>query len=58
MGRWTYYAYDARGRQIQVKDNLGNLATTTYDAAGNVTARTDALGHTTSYLYDAARHRP
>ncbi|MCT9078970.1 ricin-type beta-trefoil lectin domain protein [Streptomyces fulvoviolaceus] len=50
--RSTTYKYDARGDQIEAKDNKGNLWTWTYDARGRVKKATDPDAGTTTTTYD------
>ncbi|MGN6154075.1 MAG: putative Ig domain-containing protein [Lysobacteraceae bacterium] len=54
-GTVTQYAYDRRGRQVQVTQVLGasrsETVSSTYDAFDRVLTTTDARGATTSWVY-------
>lgn len=57
LGHRTEFEYDRAGRQIVVRDALGNETTTAHDASGNILSNTDALGHATRFEYDDAGRR-
>jgi RHS repeat-associated protein len=52
-GKETDYGYDAAGRQIWVRDPVGDLTTIVYDPAGDVVSTIDARGIETDYAYDS-----
>jgi len=53
-GNKSYFKYDLAGRQIEVKDALNRITTTTYDDAGQRKSITDAFNRTTLFVYDGA----
>jgi RHS repeat-associated protein len=49
----TTFSYDARGRVLSRRDQLGAVTQFEYDAAGDLTAVQDPLGNRTEYTYDS-----
>ncbi|MCA8924939.1 MAG: RHS repeat protein, partial [Planctomycetes bacterium] len=57
LNAFSYYFYDAAGRQERVRDGYGEATSQVYDLAGKVTVSLDELGYPTYLGYDAANRR-
>ncbi|PRW64745.1 LamG-like jellyroll fold domain-containing protein [Actinopolyspora mortivallis] len=55
--RTTGYAYDNRGRLLEVTDPEGGVTRTEYDAFGKVVRRLTPVGTEYTYTYTKARHQ-
>ncbi len=51
-GVYIEFGRDAKGRIIELRDELGNTITYEYDAADRKVSEIDALGHKTQFVYN------